>query len=78
MSFLSVVRIITTLKKPAGHFVKSLIDMIYYPKGVSRAYIRVYHVLIFEWRYGFGNNVEHNRSVKRTFGVCWVRLSCVA
>ena len=48
--FKSVVRIITTLKKPAGHFVECRPpagrkrglagDMIYYAKGVSRVYLR--------------------------------------
>ena len=52
-NFLSVVRIITTLKKPAGHFVKnftppswlaaggSLVNMIYYPMGMPVGYLLV-------------------------------------
>ena len=51
MSFLSVVRIITTLKNQLGTFssvAPQLVgsgglagDMIYYAKGVSRVYLRV-------------------------------------
>jgi hypothetical protein len=50
--FLSVVRIITTLKKPVGHFVASvtpppswstaegsLVNMIYYPMGMPVCYL---------------------------------------
>ena len=51
-NFLSVVRIITTLKKPAGHFVTSvtpswltaggsLVSMIYYPMGIPVGYLLV-------------------------------------
>ena len=51
-NFLSVVRIITTLKKSAGHFVTSvtpswltaggsLVNMIYYPMGIPVGYLLV-------------------------------------